>query len=107
MLRRTFFDHLQSRPGKDTLSVDSGDVEKMLGDALTLSGTRTLADEAQRDKYVRVERTYGPFQRSFTIGVPLQNDRVTANYQDGVLEIHLPKAEETRPKRVEVKVSSG
>jgi HSP20 family protein len=60
--------------------------------------------EENREKYVRVERQYGPFQRSFTIGVSLQQDRVTASYTDGVLEIHLPKAEEVKPKRVEVKV---
>jgi len=77
---------------------------ELSGESLTISGSRALPDEASRDKYVRVERNYGPFQRSFTIGVPLQQDKVTAGYTDGVLEVHLPKAEEIKPKRVEVKI---
>lgn len=76
---------------------------ELTGESLTISGDRALPEE-HREKYVRVERQYGPFQRSFTIGVPLQQDKVTAGYTDGVLEIHLPKAEELKPKRVEVKV---
>jgi len=77
---------------------------ELTAEALTLSGSRPAPDEADREKHVRIERVYGPFQRSFTIGVPLQQDKVTAQYHDGVLEIHLPKAEEIKPKRVEVKV---
>jgi HSP20 family protein len=76
------------------------------GDSLVVSGTRALPEESQREKYVRVERQYGEFQRSFTIGVQLQQDNVSAHYENGVLEVHLPKAEEVKPKRVEVKVGS-
>jgi HSP20 family protein len=77
---------------------------ELAGDSLTLSGARVLPEQ-DRERYVRLERIYGPFQRSFTIGVPLQHDKVAASYHDGVLELHLPKAEEIKPKRVEVKVS--
>ena len=84
--------------GQDNIKIE------LTGDSLTLTGTRPLPDEATRNKYVRVERHYGPFQRSFTISVPLQHDKISASYRDGVLEVHLPKAEEVKPKRVEVKV---
>ncbi|MBW3622430.1 MAG: Hsp20/alpha crystallin family protein [Armatimonadetes bacterium] len=80
---------------------------ELTGENLTISGSRPLPGEDERSKYVRVERQYGPFQRSFTIGVPLHQDKVTADYTDGVLEVHLPKSEETKPKRVEVKVGGG
>ena len=77
---------------------------ELTNESLTLSGVRPAPDAVAQEKHVRVERVYGPFQRSFTIGIPLQPDKVTAQYHDGVLEIHLPKAEEVKPKRVEVKV---
>lgn len=72
------------------------------GDTLTLRGERRFEDTQKKDNYVRVERAYGTFQRSFTIGVPIQSDRVTATYKDGVLEMHLPKSEEVKPKKVQI-----
>ena len=54
------------------------------------------------EAFVRIERSYGRFQRSFTLGVPVQHDAVRATYRDGVLEIHLPKSEETKPRKVQV-----
>ena len=77
------------------------DIE-LTGDTLTLKGERRFEDTQRRDNYVRVERAYGHFQRSFTIGVPVQHDAVKASYRDGLLEIHLPKSEETKPKKVQV-----
>jgi HSP20 family protein len=77
------------------------DIE-LTGDTLTLKGERKFEDTQRRDNYVRVERAYGAFQRAFTIGVPVQHDGVTATYKDGVLEVHLPKSEATKPKKVQV-----
>ena len=53
-------------------------------------------------QYVRVERAYGPFQRSFTLGLPIDQTRVRANYRDGILELTLPKAEAVKPKQIKV-----
>jgi len=75
---------------------------QVTGDTLTLRGERKFEDTQKKDNYVRVERSYGSFQRSFTIGVPVQSDRVTANYRDGILSIRLPKSEEVKPKKVQV-----
>jgi len=77
------------------------DIE-LTGDTLVIKGERKFADAARQDTYVRIERAYGAFQRSFTVGVPVQHDKVSATYKDGVLEVHLPKSEETKPKKVSV-----
>ena len=79
------------------------DVE-MHGDTLTIKGERRFENEEERDNYVRVERAYGRFQRSFTVGTPVKAGQVKASYRDGVLEVSIPKAEETKPKKVEVAV---
>ena len=80
------------------------DIE-LTGDTLTIKGERKFEDTQRKDNYVRVERSYGHFQRSFTIGVPVQHDDVKASYKDGVLEVHLPKSEATKPKKVQVTAS--
>jgi len=77
------------------------DIE-LTGDTLTLRGERRFEDEERRDDFVRVERSYGRFQRAFTLGVPVQHDQVRASYRDGVLEVHLPRSEATRPRKVQV-----
>lgn len=78
------------------------DVE-VTAESLTIHGERKF-DEQSKDKYLRVERPYGPFQRSFSIGVPVQPDKIKASYRDGVLEIVVPKAEEVKPKKIEINV---
>lgn len=77
------------------------DVE-MNNDVLTIRGERKFEDEARRDNYIRVERTYGAFQRSFTIGIPIEGDKIKAVYRNGILELTLPKAEATKPRKVQV-----
>jgi HSP20 family protein len=77
------------------------DIE-LTGDTLTLRGERKFENEDRKETFVRIERSYGRFQRSFTLGVPVQHDAVRASYRDGVLEIHLPKSEETKPRKVQV-----
>lgn len=74
------------------------------GDSLTIKGERKFGDEAQRENYIRVERQYGAFQRSFTIGAPIQEGAVKATYRNGILEVVLPKSEAVRPKKVQVVV---
>ena len=76
------------------------DIE-VTSESLTIRGERKF-DEATKDQYLRVERPYGPFQRSFTIGVPVQSDKVRATYNQGVLEITIPKAEEVKPKKIPI-----
>jgi len=77
---------------------------ELSGDTLTIRGERKFENEERKENYVRVERAYGRFQRSFTIGVPVKSNKVKASYKDGVLEITIPKSEEVRPKKVDVTV---
>jgi HSP20 family protein len=77
------------------------DIE-LTGETLTIKGERKFEDVQRRDNYVRMERSYGTFQRSFTVSVPVDADRVSASYKDGVLEVRLPKSEVTKPKKVPV-----
>jgi len=76
---------------------------ELTGDTLCAKGERKFHDEERRKDYVRIERAYGTFQRSFTLGTPIDAEKVTAHYRDGVLSITLPKAEQVRPKKVQVK----
>lgn len=82
------------------ISREDIDVE-VTGESLTIRGERKV-DEQDGAKYLRVERAYGPFQRSFSIGIPVQPDKVKAAYRDGVLEVTVPKAEEVKPKKIEI-----
>jgi len=88
------------------LKQDEIDIE-LTGDTLTIRGERKFESEERKDSFVRVERSYGRFQRSFTLGVPVEAERVSATYPDGILEIHLPKSEATRPRKVPVTSGNG
>jgi len=74
---------------------------EVTAESLTIRGERKF-DTESRDQYLRVERPYGPFQRSFSIGVPVQPDKVKAVYKEGLLEIVIPKAEEVKPQKIQV-----
>jgi HSP20 family protein len=77
------------------------DIE-LSGETLTLRGERKFESEEKKNNLVRIERRYGKFLRSFTLATPIQTDRVSASYKDGILEVVLPKSEETRPRKVQV-----
>jgi HSP20 family protein len=91
--------HLQlDLPGiaKDDLSIDFHD------NTLTISGVRNEAAKQDGTNYVRVERTYGHFYRSFTLQKAVDDARIEAAYQDGVLNVTIPKSEESKPRRIAV-----
>jgi HSP20 family protein len=73
-------------------------------DVLTISGERKSEKEEKGKRYHRVERTYGSFMRSFTLPEDADGSRVSADYKDGMLNVHLPKSEKAKPKSIEVKV---
>jgi HSP20 family protein len=76
----------------------------LVGEQLTISGKRQQEAKVEGRQYVRVERRYGSFLRSFTVNVPVKADQIKATYRDGVLEVSLPKADEVRPREIEVTV---
>lgn len=73
--------------------------------ALRISGERKAEKEEKTKKYHRVESSYGSFLREFTLPDTADGTKVTADYKDGVLKIHLPKTPEAKTKAVEVKVA--
>lgn len=72
---------------------------------LTITGEKKTEREEKDVNYHRVERSYGKFERSFRVPTQVMNDKIEAKFEDGVLQITLPKAEEVKPKEIEVKVS--
>jgi HSP20 family protein len=72
---------------------------------LSLSGERRSEKEEKDRKYHRVERAYGTFTRSFSLPDEADESKVTAEFKDGVLRIHVAKSEKARPKAIDVKVA--
>ena len=70
---------------------------------LTITGERRFESEVQKDTYHRIERAYGKFVRSFTLPTRVLADKISAAYKDGVLEVSIPKAEESKPKKIAIK----
>lgn len=72
--------------------------------ALTIAGERQTEKEEKGRKFHRVERSYGRFERSFSVPDDADPDGVKAEFKDGVLRVHLAKSEKARPKQIDVKV---
>ena len=83
------------------VSQDKIEVEVEDG-ALTVSAEREQNNEVSTERYHRLERRYGTFSR--TVGLPqgVTEDAIKASYVDGVLEIHIPKPELSKPKRITI-----
>src|SRR5881227_1860075 len=71
---------------------------------LNVSGERKTEKEDQKRKFHRIERSYGNFRRSFTLPEDTDSKKVTAEFHDGVLKVHLPTTPIARSKAIEVKV---
>ena len=82
--------------GEDDISVELDD------GALTISASRERTQEESEDRFYRYERRYGTFSR--TVGVPqgVSDSDISADYKDGVLEVHVKKPEQPKPKRIQV-----
>jgi HSP20 family protein len=74
---------------------------------LTIRGERKFEEKVNKDNYLRVERAYGTFTRSFSLPNTVNTEGIQAEYHDGVLTVHLPKREESKPKQIKIAVSSN
>ncbi|UCD48231.1 MAG: Hsp20/alpha crystallin family protein [Deltaproteobacteria bacterium] len=83
---------------KDQISVEVKD------GILSLRGERKFEKEVKEESYHRIERSYGSFQRSFSLPVSVDQEKVTAQFKNGVLEVTLPKKEQAKPKQIQVNV---
>jgi HSP20 family protein len=97
-------DHLVLKAELPGINKDELDIS-LHGDVLTLSGERKDQGEFKDAEVFRSERYVGRFQRSITLPVRVDASKVQASYQDGILTVTLPKAEEAKPKRIDVKVN--
>ena len=72
---------------------------------LTIRGERRKEKEEKNARFHRMERTYGNFFRSFTLPIDVDEKKVTAEFADGMLKVHLLKSENAKPRTVEIKVN--
>ncbi|MDY6916820.1 MAG: Hsp20/alpha crystallin family protein [Chloroflexota bacterium] len=73
------------------------------GDTVTIKGEHKEEEEVKQENFLRKERRYGAFARSITVPVSVQSDKAEAVFENGVLTLTLPKAEEVKPKQIKVK----
>ncbi len=73
------------------------------GDTLTIKGEAKSEEKVEEANYVRQERRYGAFSRSLTLPTTIVGDKAKAEFENGVLTLTLPKAEEVKPKTIKVK----
>ena len=84
--------------------VKKEDIEISLHEGtLTLSGERKADKRVENAEAIRAERLVGQFSRSVALPSPIQGEKVTASYRDGILSVILPKAEESKPKQIKIK----
>jgi HSP20 family protein len=73
---------------------------------LTIRGERKFDNKVSEDNYLRVERAYGSFSRSFSLANSVNSEAIKADYQNGVLMLSIPKREEAKPKQIKVNVGT-
>ena len=71
---------------------------------LTIRGERKFEKKVDEKNYLRVERAYGSFSRSFSLANTVNTEAIKADYHDGVLTLNIPKREEAKPKQIKVNV---
>jgi HSP20 family protein len=90
----------------DLPGLDEKDIEVTVQDGmLTIRGERKEETEEKKEDYYYSERTYGVFARTLPLPAGVEADKVKAIFKKGVLEVHLPKAKESKGKRIEVKAA--
>src|SRR6059058_6648902 len=89
-------------PGIDEKDIDV----RIENNTLTVHGERKIEKEEKEENYRRVERQYGSFTRTFTLPQTVDSEKVSANYDKGVLKITLPKKAEAKPKQIKVNIGS-
>jgi HSP20 family protein len=89
----------------DLPGLAEGDVNIELEDnILTISGERKASHESRKEGYYRVERAWGAFSRSLTLPEGVDAESVKANFDQGVLEVKIPKPEQRKPRKVAISV---
>ena len=91
----------------DLPDVDPKDLDiRVENNILTIRGERKFEKQVNEGNYLRVERAYGSFARSFSLSNTVNTEAIKADYQNGVLTLHIPKREEAKPKQIKVNVGT-
>lgn len=86
--------------------VNKSDVKITLREnLLTIKGEKKQEKEEKENNFHRIERSYGSFERAFSLPAGVKSDKIDAAYKDGILTITLPKVEEVKPKEIEVRAA--
>ena len=99
---------MTTRCSGEVPGVNADDLDITMEDGLlTIQGERHVTSESSEQQYHRVERRYGSFRRSITLPSQVQADAIEASFENGVLEVVVPKAEEAKPKKITVRATGG
>jgi HSP20 family protein len=91
----------------DLPDIDPKDLDiRVENNILSIRGERKFEKKVSEDKYLRVERAYGSFSRSFSLANTVNSEAIKADYQNGVLTLTVPKREEAKPKQIKVNVGT-
>jgi HSP20 family protein len=91
----------------DLPDIDPKDLDiRVENNILSIRGERKFDKKVNQDNYLRVERAYGSFSRSFALANTVNPDGIQADYQNGVLKLVIPKREEAKPKQIKVNVAT-
>jgi HSP20 family protein len=89
----------------DLPDIDAKDLDiRVENNILTIRGERKFEKKVSEDKYLRVERAYGSFSRSFSLANTVNSEAIKADYSNGVLTLTVPKREEAKPKQIKINV---
>src|SRR5215470_10218992 len=92
----------------DAPDVDPKDLDiRVENNILTIRGERKFENKVNESNYLRVERAYGSFARSFALASTVNAEAIQADYQNGVLALTIPKREEAKPKQIKVNIGGG
>ena len=92
----------------DLPDVNEKDIDvRVENNLLTIRGERKVEKSVSEENFLRVERTYGAFSRSFSLPNTVNSEAIGADYKNGVLTVTLPKREESKPRQVKVDVTSN
>lgn len=92
-----------SLPGTKPDEVDIS----ITGDTITIKGERKKEKEVKEENYFYKERRYGAFSRSIVLPLPVKGDKAEATFDDGVLTVTIPKAEEVKPRTIKIKTKES
>jgi len=80
---------------------------RITNNTLTISGERKFEKDVKEENYLRIERAYGSFLRSFSLPNTVSSENIRADYRNGVLTLHMAKREESNPKQIKISVSAN